>query len=63
MITSGGKNLAPAALESALESASPLIAYLREPWLPGGDEVTTTLKLRRSHIAAKYAEEIEALYT
>src|SRR4051794_9257540 len=27
MITSGGKNLAPAAIESALEGASPLIAY------------------------------------
>jgi long-chain acyl-CoA synthetase len=129
MITSGGKNLAPAAIESTLEGSSPLIAYaatiadgqkfvsalialdplaLRElagegdfaelaaspavveevdravaranerlgkveqvkrhrivavPWTPGGDEVTTTLKLRRANINQKYAREIASLYT
>jgi long-subunit acyl-CoA synthetase (AMP-forming) len=127
MITSGGKNLAPAAIESALKRASPLIGYaatiadgrkfvtalialdpeelkaygdgefaalaaspavqaevagavqaanarlgkveqvkrhriLPTPWTPGGDEVTTTLKLRRANIAEKYAGEIDALY-
>ncbi|HEX2084364.1 MAG TPA: long-chain fatty acid--CoA ligase, partial [Solirubrobacteraceae bacterium] len=31
-------------------------------WLPGGDELTPTMKLKRKPIAAKYAEEIEALY-
>ncbi len=31
-------------------------------WLPGGDEVTPTMKLKRKPIAAKYANEIEALY-
>ncbi|MEA2143137.1 MAG: hypothetical protein QOI64_1567 [Solirubrobacteraceae bacterium] len=128
MITSGGKNLAPAAIETALEGASPLIGYaatiadgkkfvtalialdpaelrvfagdgefaevaatpavvaevaraveranerlskleqvkrhriLDAPWVPGGDEVTTTLKLRRANIADKYAGDIEALY-
>jgi long-subunit acyl-CoA synthetase (AMP-forming) len=35
---------------------------LGEDWLPGGDELTPTMKLRRRPIAAKYAEEIEALY-
>jgi long-subunit acyl-CoA synthetase (AMP-forming) len=31
-------------------------------WLPGGDELTPTMKLRRRPIAAKYASEINALY-
>jgi long-subunit acyl-CoA synthetase (AMP-forming) len=31
-------------------------------WQPGGEEVTNTMKLRRSKIDARYAEEIEALY-
>jgi long-subunit acyl-CoA synthetase (AMP-forming) len=32
-------------------------------WTPGGEEVTQTMKLRRKAIDAKYAAEIEALYT
>jgi long-subunit acyl-CoA synthetase (AMP-forming) len=35
---------------------------LPEVWEPGGDEVTPTMKLKRKPIAAKYAEQIEALY-
>ena len=31
-------------------------------WLPGGDELTPTMKLRRKPIDQKYAAEIEALY-
>jgi len=31
-------------------------------WLPGGDELTPTIKLKRKPIAQKYAAEIEALY-
>jgi long-chain acyl-CoA synthetase len=35
---------------------------LDEEWLPGGDELTPTMKLKRKPIAEKYAVEIEALY-
>ena len=31
-------------------------------WLPGGDEITPTMKLKRKPIGAKYAAEIEGLY-
>lgn len=132
MITSGGKNLAPAAIENALKACTPLIAYaaaiadgrkyvtalvaldpdelsayasrhgltggfaqlvtaptvraeieravdeanatlgkverikryrvLPDPWPPGGDEVTTTLKLRRALIERKFRHEIAELY-
>ncbi|OBJ23633.1 AMP-binding protein, partial [Mycobacterium colombiense] len=32
-------------------------------WEPGGDEITLTMKLKRKPIIAKYADEIEQLYT
>ncbi len=31
-------------------------------WLPGGDELTPTMKLKRKPISEKYAAEIDALY-
>jgi long-subunit acyl-CoA synthetase (AMP-forming) len=31
-------------------------------WLPGGDELTPTMKLKRRPILAKYAAEIDAMY-
>jgi long-subunit acyl-CoA synthetase (AMP-forming) len=37
-------------------------ALLAEEWLPGGDELTPTMKLKRRPIAAKHAATIEALY-
>jgi long-subunit acyl-CoA synthetase (AMP-forming) len=35
---------------------------LPEPWDPGGDELTPTMKLKRRPIAEKYEEQIEELY-
>ncbi|MGB7684842.1 MAG: long-chain fatty acid--CoA ligase, partial [Solirubrobacterales bacterium] len=35
---------------------------VEEEWVPGGEELTPTMKLRRRPIAEKYAAEIEALY-
>jgi long-subunit acyl-CoA synthetase (AMP-forming) len=37
-------------------------ALLPAEWMPGGDELTPTMKLKRKPIAAKYADEIDALY-
>jgi long-subunit acyl-CoA synthetase (AMP-forming) len=37
-------------------------ALLDEEWLPGGDELTPTMKLKRKPISEKYAERIEELY-
>ena len=31
-------------------------------WLPGGDELTPTMKLKRKPIGEKYDAEIEQLY-
>jgi long-subunit acyl-CoA synthetase (AMP-forming) len=36
---------------------------LSDEWLPGGDELTPTMKLKRKPIAAKYAAAIERLYS
>jgi long-chain acyl-CoA synthetase len=38
------------------------VAILGDEWLPDGDELTPTSKLKRRTILAKYAAEIEALY-
>jgi len=36
---------------------------LPDVWLPGGDELTPTMKLKRKVIADKYSADIEALYS
>jgi long-subunit acyl-CoA synthetase (AMP-forming) len=37
-------------------------ALLPDEWLPGGEELTPTMKLKRKPIASKYESAIEALY-
>jgi long-chain acyl-CoA synthetase len=38
------------------------IAVLSDEWLPDGDELTPTSKLKRRGVLGKYAAEIEAIY-
>jgi long-chain acyl-CoA synthetase len=38
-------------------------AVLTDEWLPGGDELTPTMKLKRKPIALKYAALISSLYS
>jgi long-subunit acyl-CoA synthetase (AMP-forming) len=35
---------------------------LDHDWIPGGEELTPTNKLKRREIAARYGAEIDALY-
>ena len=60
-----------AAVQEALDGANVRLARAEQvrrfaivpgDWVPGGDELTPTMKLKRKPIAAKYAEQIEALY-
>jgi long-subunit acyl-CoA synthetase (AMP-forming) len=60
------------AVQAAVDEANKQLArveqikkwrLLRDEWQPGGDELTPTSKLKRKPIAAKYADEIEALYS
>ena len=60
-----------AAVEEAVETANAKMSrveqikkftLLPEEWLPGGDELTPTMKLRRKPIGEKYDAEIQALY-
>jgi long-subunit acyl-CoA synthetase (AMP-forming) len=59
--------LVAAAVEHANASLSRVeqikrFAILEADWLPGGEELTPTLKLKRKPILARYAAEIERLY-
>jgi long-subunit acyl-CoA synthetase (AMP-forming) len=60
-----------AAVRSAIESANARLARVEQiknfkivpgDWLPGGDELTPTMKLKRRPIEAKYQAEIDAMY-
>jgi len=60
-----------AAVEAGVDAANAQLArpeqikrfaLVRGDWLPGGDELTPTMKLKRRPILAKYEAEIEELY-
>ena len=61
-----------AVVEAAIEEANQHLSRVEQikkltvlpgDWLPGGDELTPTMKLKRRPIAAKYAAEIDAMYS
>jgi long-chain acyl-CoA synthetase len=60
------------ALQEAVDAANEKLArvegvkkftIVEGDWLPSGDELTPTMKLRRKPIAEKYASQIEAMYS
>jgi long-subunit acyl-CoA synthetase (AMP-forming) len=60
-----------AAVQEGVDAANAKLARVEQikkftivegDWLPGGDELTPTMKLKRRPIDAKYAETIEAMY-
>jgi long-chain acyl-CoA synthetase len=66
-----GEGRVIAAVEDAVEQGNRHLARVEQikkftivpgDWLPGGDELTPTMKLKRAPIAAKYRAEIEAMY-
>jgi long-chain acyl-CoA synthetase len=60
-----------AAVQKGVDAANETLARVEQikkftlvegDWLPGGDELTPTMKLKRKPIGAKYVAEIEAMY-
>jgi long-chain acyl-CoA synthetase len=60
-----------AAVQAGVDAANEKLARVEQikkftlvegDWLPGGDEITPTMKLKRKPIAAKYGEVIEGMY-
>jgi len=61
-----------AAIQEGVDAANAKLARVEQikkfeivagDWLPGGDELTPTMKLKRKPIAAKYESAIEAMYS
>jgi long-chain acyl-CoA synthetase len=70
-IEQNGREAVQAEVQRGVDAANEQLArvegikrfkVLDEEWLPGGDELTPTMKLKRKPIHDKYAAEIEELY-
>ncbi len=66
-----GEERVIAAVQEAIDAANAKLARVEQikkftivagDWLPGGDELTPTMKLKRRPIAEKYAAAVEAMY-
>ena len=66
-----GEDATEQAIQAAVDEANEKMARVEQikkfkilptEWLPGGDELTPTMKLKRKPIDEKYSKEIEALY-
>ncbi len=66
-----GESAVREAVQETLDAANSRLARVEQikrftivpgDWLPGEDELTPTMKLRRKPIAEKYSSEIEAMY-
>ena len=67
-----GEDAVRAAVQQAVDCGNEELARVEQvkkftilpgDWLPGGDELTPTMKLKRKPIADKYVSEIEAMYS
>ena len=70
-IEQNGRDAVQAEVERGVDAANEQLArvegikrfkLLDDEWLPGGDELTPTMKLKRKPIHEKYATEIDELY-
>jgi long-subunit acyl-CoA synthetase (AMP-forming) len=66
-----GENVVRAAVQAAVDRGNQELARVEQvkkftiipgDWVPGGDELTPTMKLKRKPIAEKYSAEIDAMY-